>query len=229
VTVTAADLSRVAALVPVRGLERAKARLGEALDAEERLALIERLLRRTLEAITAATDVAIVAVISSDRAALDIAASYGAATLEDAGTGLNAALEEGRAWARAIGATALLVLPADLPAIDTGAVAAILGGARAEIEGARRAGTAGPAGGGDPRPLVALVPDRSGTGTNALLLSPPDAIGFAFGPGSRAAHADAAGMARARYVELGGPLSLDVDLPDDLLLAGDPGRPAAGR
>ena len=39
-------LDHVVALVPVRGLEGAKARLGEALDAEERRALVERLLAR---------------------------------------------------------------------------------------------------------------------------------------------------------------------------------------
>ena len=33
------------------------------------------------------------------------------------------------------------------------------------------------------RPLVALVADRHGRGTNVLLLSPPDAIPFPFGPG----------------------------------------------
>ncbi|MCU0483614.1 MAG: NTP transferase domain-containing protein, partial [Chloroflexi bacterium] len=114
----AADLSRVAALVPVRGLEQAKARLGEALDAEERRVLIERLLRRTLEAAAGAAGVALVAVVSPDRASLEVAGEHGAAAVEDAGTDLNAAVAAGRDWARRVGATALLVLPADLPAID---------------------------------------------------------------------------------------------------------------
>ncbi len=215
-----ADLSRVVALVPVRGLEQAKARLGEALDAEERLHLTESLLRRTLAAAAAAPGVTLVAVISPDQAALHLAAALGAAPLEETGTDLNAALEEGRQWARAIAATAILVLPADLPAIDSEAVADVLARAREAID---------PAGGADVRPVVALVPDRAGTGTNALLLSPPEAIAFAFGPGSRAAHAAAAGRVGARYIELGGPLSLDLDMPDDLLLAGDPGGPADDR
>ena len=211
-----ADLSRVVALVPIRGLERAKARLGEALDAEERLLLTERLLRRTIEAAATAPGVALVAVISPDRAALGFARAHGAAALEETGSDLNAALDEGRQWARTIAATALLVLPADLPAIDADAVAAVLSRARAAI---------GPASAADDRPVVALVADRAGTGTNALLLSPPGAIAFAFGPGSRAAHAAAARRAGAHYLELGGPLSLDLDMPDDLLLAGDPVRP----
>jgi len=215
-TAPAADLSRVVALVPIRGIETAKARLGEVLDAEERRALAGRLLRRTLRAAASAPGVALAALVSPDHEALDLATAHGAVALEESGAGLNAALDEGRAWARSIGATALLVLPADLPAIDARAVADIVARARAAVAGAGET---------DARPLVALVPDRDGSGTNALLLSPPGAIPFAFGPGSRAAHAAAAGRAGARYLELGGPLSLDLDLPDDLLLAGDPGRP----
>jgi 2-phospho-L-lactate guanylyltransferase len=68
------------------------------------------------------------------------------------------------------------------------------------------------------RPLVVLVPDRHGRGTNALLVAPPDAIEFGFGGDSRRAHAACAADAGARFVELDGPLSLDIDTPDDLLL-----------
>jgi 2-phospho-L-lactate guanylyltransferase len=67
--------------------------------------------------------------------------------------------------------------------------------------------------------LVAIVPDRHGRGTNALLLAPPDAIDTCFGGDSRSAHATAAVAAGARLVELDGPLALDVDTADDLLLA----------
>jgi 2-phospho-L-lactate guanylyltransferase len=69
------------------------------------------------------------------------------------------------------------------------------------------------------RPLVGLVPDRHRRGTNALLVAPPDAIEPQFGGESRAAHEAAAGVAGARYVELDGPLSVDLDTPEDLLLA----------
>ena len=65
--------------------------------------------------------------------------------------------------------------------------------------------------------LVALVPDRAGQGTNLLLLAPPGVIPFQFGPGSRAAHAGSARLVGATYVELPGPLGLDLDTPDDLL------------
>ena len=45
------------AVIPVRSLEGAKSRLGEVLDPEERRALVERLLRRTLAATTGAASI----------------------------------------------------------------------------------------------------------------------------------------------------------------------------
>lgn len=62
-----------------------------------------------------------------------------------------------------------------------------------------------------------LVTDRHGTGTNALALRPPDVIDFAFGPGSRSAHRAAAEAAGAVYLEVHGPLTVDLDTPDDLV------------
>ncbi len=62
-----------------------------------------------------------------------------------------------------------------------------------------------------------VVPDRHGSGTNALLLDPPGAIEPAFGPGSRERHlelAEAAGV-RGVLVELPS-LALDLDTADDL-------------
>jgi 2-phospho-L-lactate guanylyltransferase len=64
---------------------------------------------------------------------------------------------------------------------------------------------------------VAVVPDRHGTGTNALLMAPPDAIGPAFGPESCERHLDRArraGWSAARE-ELSS-LALDLDTPADL-------------
>jgi 2-phospho-L-lactate guanylyltransferase len=64
---------------------------------------------------------------------------------------------------------------------------------------------------------VAIVPDRHLTGTNALLLSPPDAIEPSFGPGSLARHTAAAEAAGLDYsVEKLPSLMLDVDTPEDL-------------
>ncbi|HSL98272.1 MAG TPA: hypothetical protein VK831_06835, partial [Candidatus Deferrimicrobiaceae bacterium] len=69
------------------------------------------------------------------------------------------------------------------------------------------------------RALVVLVPDQHGAGTNAMLVSPPEIIGPRFGERSRTAHAAAAREVGATLLEVGGPLSLDVDTPADLLAA----------
>ena len=67
--------------------------------------------------------------------------------------------------------------------------------------------------------VVAIVPDRHGSGTNALLVSPPALVEPAFGPDSLALHRAAAADAGATVVELDGPLSLDLDTTADLLAA----------
>jgi 2-phospho-L-lactate guanylyltransferase len=93
------------------------------------------------------------------------------------------------------------VLPADLPGVSPAAIERLL----ATLDH-------------DRPPLVAIVPDRHGRGTNSLLLAPPEVIDFAFGGDSRVAHNHAAEAASIMVVELDGPLSLDIDTPEDLLL-----------
>jgi 2-phospho-L-lactate/phosphoenolpyruvate guanylyltransferase len=200
-----ADLSRVVAIVPVRSLSGAKSRLGEPLDPEERSDLVVAMLRRTVRAGLAARLVARVIVVSQDPEVVRRAGELGADGVLQRGNGLNEALTEGRAVAK--DATALLVLPADLPAVSADAIDAL-------VEAAGRSGAAATG-----RPLVALVPDHHGSGTNALLASPPDAIAFRFGEGSRRSHEAEARAAGATYVEVEGPLTFDVDTPDDLLEA----------
>lgn len=189
------------AIVPIRTLEGAKSRLGEVLDAEERHDLAVALLERTVRAAVAASLVAGVVAVSPDPAALEIAAG-GAHPLRQRTSGLNAAVAEARLEARRLGATEVLVLPTDLPQISPSAIDELIRAAR-----------------DTPGPLVLLVPDRHGRGTNALFLRPPDVIEVAFGGDSRLAHAARAGAAGVAYRELDGPLAMDLDTPEDLVLA----------
>ena len=200
------SLSRIVAVVPVRSLSSGKSRLGEPLDAEERADLMLALLRRTVEQALAASRLAGVVVVSEDADLLRQARVMGAASLLQEHPGLNEGLAEARAAADPE-ATAIMVLPADLPSVVASAIDELAEAAELAQRGA------------PDRPVVALVPDRHGTGTNALLVAPPDAIPFRFGAGSRVAHCSAARAAGASYVELSGPLTFDLDTPEDLLEA----------
>ena len=204
-TPASANLSRLVAIVPLAALEGAKTRLGGSLDAEERQVLVLDLLDRTVRAAGDVAAIESVVVVSPDPAVLRAASAAGATPVRQAGQGLNDGLDLARRWAVADGASALVILPGDLAAISPATLAALIGTTATHVE----AGS----------PLVALVADRHGRGTNVLLVSPPDAIPFAFGPDSRTAHLAAAQAAGATIVELDSALSLDLDLPEDLVLA----------
>lgn len=195
------DAAHVVAIIPVGALAGAKSRLGGTLDAEERRDLVDRMLDRTVRAVLASAGIDETLVISPDREALEAAATLGARTLLQRSQGLNRGLREARDDALAGGADAVIVVPIDLPLVSPSALAEIIAPLQVIAE----------------RPLVVLAPDRHGRGTNALILAPPNAIEFGFGGDSRAAHAACAAEAGARYVELDGPLSVDIDTPDDLL------------
>ena len=195
--------TRFAAIIPVGPLEDAKSRLGGALDAEERQDLAEQLLTRTITAALGVDLLVDVLVISPDRDVIRLASNLGARTLRQRSRGLNAGLTEARADVVAGGADAILVLPIDLAFVSAEALATVL-------EPLRQSG--------QETPIVVLVPDRHGTGTNLIALRPPDTIEFRFGPGSRQAHCDAARSAGAAYTEVDGPLKFDIDTPADLVL-----------
>ena len=195
---------KIAAIIPVGTLEGAKTRLADTLDAEERHDLVEDLLARTVASALAVGRLDDVLVISPDPEVVTRAAEIGARTLRQRTKGLNAGLAEARADAIAGGADAILVLPIDLPFVTPEAVAALLEPLTEPSAD-------------DAVGHVVLVTDRHGTGTNALALRPPEIIDFAFGAGSRGRHRAAAEAANAAYTEVGGPLTVDLDTPEDLV------------
>lgn len=204
-----ADLRRLVAIVPVRALEGAKSRLGGSLDAEERQDLVRMLLERTIRAAAQVPEIESVVVVSPDPAILELAVQGGATPLQQVGEGLNEGLEQAVSWAIAGGASSVLVLAGDLPSVTGVSIGAVVASAAAAASPARA--------------IVVVVPDRHGRGTNALLLSPPDTIAFAFGTDSAVAHEAAARAAGALSLEVDGPLALDLDLPEDLSLAEERG------
>ena len=185
---------KTAAILPVKSFGRAKQRLGQAVP--DRPGLAAAMVYDVLEALARVEGLDDVIVVTGEPAAASAARAAGAHVVHDpveAGQSDAAARGVGAALAR--GAARALLVPGDCPALDPAEVGVLL--AHAE-------------------PVV-IVPDRHGQGTNALLLTPPDVLAPAFGPGSFARHAARARAAGAaiRVADVAS-LGLDVDTPDDL-------------
>jgi 2-phospho-L-lactate/phosphoenolpyruvate guanylyltransferase len=211
---------RATAILPVKRFGHAKQRLLEVLDRPQRAALVKAMLADVLTGITASDRVERGIVVTAEGRAERIALAHARRAptpievlQEPTDRGHPEAATLGIIRAKALGAECVALLPGDCPLLDAG-----------ELDAALERMHPG---------KVAVVPDRHGTGTNALLMSPPDAIGPAFGPGSRARHVDRAERAgHAVAVEPLDSLSLDVDTPQDLdamaaLLEAEPERAPA--
>ena len=187
------------AILPVKRFVAAKARLGDELSGGTRRALTEAMVTDVLMALRRTAAVDEVLIVTSEPAAEAIGRGYGANVLhDDLDEGQSAAALIGITHALEAGATRVLLVPGDCPALDPGELTELL--ERPQI------------GRG-----VTVVPDRHGTGTNALLLTPPDVIEPSFGPGSRERHEQLAAAAGVPCtVEEIPTLALDVDTAEDL-------------
>jgi 2-phospho-L-lactate guanylyltransferase len=187
------------AILPIKSFDEAKQRLSDGLDPGPRRALAESMFTDVLTALRRCEALTGIIVVSCDLAAQRIAGGHGAEVLEDRGAGHSAAASLGVGAALAAGTARVLLVAGDCPLLDAAELSALLG-ARPEDE-----------------PFAAIVPDRHGTGTNALLLSPPDAIDPSFGPGSCERHRTLAVRRGIAHAVLRVPtLALDVDTPEDL-------------
>jgi 2-phospho-L-lactate guanylyltransferase len=187
----------VFAVVPVKDLWGTKSRLKPILNPGARAGLTIYMMGRVVSAISGA-GVVNVCVVSPDHIVLDEARKRGATPLMQESRGLVPALEEGRRWAMECGGSSLLVLPADLPLLDTEDVRAVLDRIGEEAS-------------------IVISPDGTRSGTNALLLRPADALPFAFGPSSYEAHLQAA-QKRGLDVRIceRPHLAFDLDTAEDL-------------
>ena len=186
------------AILPIKTLDQAKQRLAEELDPTPRRALVEAMFSDTLVALRRAVAVERVIVVTRDHVAQRIAGGYGAEVLEDEDTGHNDAAARGIEFAVQSGATRALLVPGDCPLLDPGQLDALI---------ARPVKA----------PSLLVVPDRHGTGTNALLLTPPRALPSSFGEGSHERHLALAQEAGVNAETVDVPsLAMDVDTPQDL-------------
>lgn len=184
-------------LVPVKILADAKQRLSGILSAEERVALAQAMCEDVLQTLANCQNRRSVAVVTSDSFASGLAARFKFDVIADANSGETSAIEMATAVCKARGARSTLVLPADIPLIDSAELQQI-------IESAPPDGTV-------------LVPDAEGRGTNAALRSPGDLFPLRFGNDSFLPHQAAARATGLPCVILRLPgIARDIDRPQDL-------------
>jgi 2-phospho-L-lactate guanylyltransferase len=189
---------RTAAVLPVKSFGRAKHRLDAAVGQPERGELAAAMLGDVLAALAAVGALDELIVVTAERRAGDAARAAGARVVDDpVEAGQSDAAARGVRAAVARGAERALLVPGDCPALDPREVGGLLGAF--------------------PGTGLVIVPDRHGSGTNALLIAPADAIAPSFGPGSFARHArrGAAAGVGVRVAQVPS-LELDVDTPGDL-------------
>jgi 2-phospho-L-lactate/phosphoenolpyruvate guanylyltransferase len=201
---------KATAVLPVKRFGAAKQRLASGIDDERRETLVAAMLEDVLEATRAARTIERTIAVTDEPRAAELAAAAGAEVIPDPGGGHSEAALAGATRARELGAECAVLLPGDCPLLDPRELERLLTGL--------------------PDRYVAIVPDRHGTGTNALALAPPDAIRPAFGEGSCARHVAAARDGGIPYaVEELPSLALDLDTPADVValtreLEARPGR-----
>ncbi len=192
---------RTAAILPVKRFSDAKQRLGASVADPLRRDLARAMVGDVLSALRDCVEIERTIVVTCEQSVAAAARYLGALVIPDAAEeSQSAAVAQGVERAAAEGFERVLCIPGDCPALDPAEVAALLEAERAEAPG------------------VVIVPDRHGTGTNGLLLTPPGAIPPSFGPDSCERHLQLASEAGvAVRVERRLPsLLLDVDTGADL-------------
>lgn len=201
---------RTAAILPIKRFSLAKQRLGESVTEQLRLDLARAMVGDVLVALSQCAAIDLTIVVTNEPTVTAAARYTGAIVVADtAESGQSAAVSIGIERAMAEGAERALCIPGDCPALDPGELNALLHGAP---------------------DAVIVIPDRHGTGTNGLLLCPPDVMTPSFGPGSCERHGELAASAEQSWrTERVSSLQLDIDTGADLAvlrerLAGNHGQ-----
>ena len=197
---------RTAAILPVKRFSNAKQRLGASVADPLRLDLVRAMVGDVLSALHRCAAIDLTIVVTNEESVAAAARYQGAIVVADsAEAGQSAAVALGISRAQAESAERVLCIPGDCPALDPAELDTLLEANRAAGDGATPGGT------------VVIVPDRHGTGTNGLLIAPPDAIAPSFGPGSCERHRELARAAGASCrLERPASLLLDIDTGEDL-------------
>lgn len=201
------------ALVAAKRLALAKSRLAPHLSDQARSAVSRAMFIDVLENLARARTIDTVAVVTADPDLTTIARESGAAVIEEESPrGLNEAVRLGTLWGVRQGATSALTVLSDLPLLDGRDVDAFY----EDLPGT---------------PGVRLVASHEGSGTNALLRSPPEIIPTCFERSrSYEEHLGEARRAGVPVTVLRLPgVERDVDTVDDLRAVVASGRPCHTR
>jgi len=188
-----------ALLLPVKDLNNAKKRLIGVLSPEERFALAEAMLADTVRAVQGIRSAEKVFVVTNYVPAMQLAEENGWEILrEEQQISESHSVDAASRICEQRGVTGLLRIPLDLPLIQSSDIDELLA---ADCPG----------------PSLLIVPSRDGTGTNAILRTPPTLFPSHFGAGSFAKHLAEAESARAHIViRRNARLEMDVDDESDL-------------
>jgi 2-phospho-L-lactate guanylyltransferase len=187
------------AILPVKEMAGAKQRLAPLLSPVERIALMQVMLRDVLAALSAAQGLAGIALVTLDPWAKALAQEHGARIItEGAREGHTGAVVAAAAVLQAEGVAAILTMPVDIPAAKPMEIEALIAAANAP-------------------PAFIIAPAHDEQGSNAILMSPPNAVRLRFGEGSYFPHlaaARAAGIS-PQILYLPG-IAMDIDHPADI-------------
>jgi 2-phospho-L-lactate guanylyltransferase len=199
-----------ALLLPVKEFARSKQRLSAWLSPAERAALVRAMFEDVWQTLRSECGQYPLFVISAEPVVIERCRAEEIPCLEEAEQRSHSeSVAEATLWAMSFGVSSLLSLPIDTPAVTAKEIA--------DLEELAR------------RYAVVIVPSADGTGTNALLRTPADAIAPSFGPGSCAIHAEQAQVKGLLHlVQPVNGLADDIDTPEEaaqfLLLAESRGR-----
>jgi 2-phospho-L-lactate guanylyltransferase len=189
-----------AAILPVKRFAHAKQRLEPELGSGSRQALASAMFADVLSALGRSALVERLIVVTGERQVRDAVFDTDVVLIEDPSEkGQSPAALSGLARAAAAGFDRALLIPGDTPLIDPLELDNLLSTISVSAVD------------------VAIVPDRHGTGTNALVLDPSGPFQPQFGTDSRQRHELEARTRGLRHsIEPVPSLLLDVDTPDDL-------------
>jgi len=188
-----------ALLLPVKDLNNAKKRLIGVLTPEERFALADAMLADTIRAVRGVRCAERIFVVTNYEPVMQLAEENQWEILrEEQQISESDSVDAASQICEQLSVTGLLRLPLDLPLMQSSDIDELL---TVECQA----------------PALVILPSRDGTGTNAMMRTPPTLFPSHFGSGSFAKHLAEAERAHARVmVRRNARLEMDVDDEADL-------------